>query len=535
MARREEILTIHFPKAGLDVSQSFGRQPNRPVENGEYARTTVRAHNVRGYEPRTGRTRGGQRSGLRKYLSTRPGGIEYIIQDLNVITTVGDPMQASQSGRVVSLVAVQAGNVYVANPGETDWTAAINGTDPFADPPLNVTGLVRSAANSQKLWFADGINWCYYEPATNTVKTWTASAGTLPQDSDGNYPTLIENWRGRIILSGLPKDPQNLFLSKVGDPTNWDYSPLSPSATDAVAGNLSGSFGLIGDVVTTLIPYTDDILIVGCDHEIYMLRGDPLAGGQVDLVTRAIGMAFGEPWCVDPTGTIYFFSNLTGVFALVPGRPPQRISGAIQTILQEIDTGDNGVRLAWDDRYEGLHVFVTPLDEPGDTTHFYWDRRNDAWFTDDFNETNMDPLCCVTFDGNLPGDRTLLIGSWDGYVRSVDPEARDDDGEAILSDVWLGPFLTKDMDDVTLRAMQAVLGEQSGEVAYHIHVGATAEAAYNSDEVDSGVWEPSRNLSSQVKISDHAIYIRLTATEPWSMEAIRCTTTLNGKQRRRGR
>jgi len=528
-------LDLHFPKAGIDRSQPFGRQPNRAVANGEYARTTPIAKNVRGFEPRSNRTRGGSRCGVRKYISTQPSGEEYIIQHLNVIVTKGNPVQLSQSGRVVSLVTVVEGNVYRLNPGETVWTAAINGTSPLATPPLNATGLIRSAANNQKLWFADGINSCVYNPNTNTVSTWAASAGSLPVDEEGNLPTLIENWRGRILSAGLLKDPQNLFGSRVGDPTNYDYFPLSPGANDAWAGNLPDSFGLIGDDITAIIPYNDDLCVIGCDHEIHMLRGDPGAGGQVDLVTRAIGMAFGLPWCVDPAGTIYFFSNRTGVFSMQPGQPPQRISNGIENILQQIDTGASGVCMGWDDKFQGLHLFVSPLAAPGPSTNFYYDQRNKAWFEDEFADPNMNPLCCVTFDGNLPTDRVLLLGSWTGYVYAIDPTATDDDGVPINSEVVIGPLVSKNLDDIMLKNLQAVLGMQSGDVTYEILAGATAEEALASEPVDSGVFEASRNLSSQVRVAAHALYIRLRASAPWSLESIRCITSIQGKIRSRGR
>jgi hypothetical protein len=29
-------------------------------------------------------------------------------------------------------------------------------------------------------------------------------------------------------------------------------------------------------------------------------------------------MAWGEAWCMDPSGVVYFFSNRTGVFGYVP-------------------------------------------------------------------------------------------------------------------------------------------------------------------------------------------------------------------------
>ena len=43
---------------------------------------------------------------------------------------------------------------------------------------------------------------------------------------------------------------------------------------------------LIGDTITSMCPYNDDILIFFGDHTIYMMRGDPLANGQIDLDIR---------------------------------------------------------------------------------------------------------------------------------------------------------------------------------------------------------------------------------------------------------
>lgn len=86
-AGEESFTDLHFPKAGVDVSQPFWAQPNRPLPNGEYARTTADALNVRTYEPALNRDRGGSRAGLVKWIDT-PVVAGYIIQHLNTIGLV---------------------------------------------------------------------------------------------------------------------------------------------------------------------------------------------------------------------------------------------------------------------------------------------------------------------------------------------------------------------------------------------------------------------------------------------------------------
>ncbi len=534
----EQFADMTFPLAGISLLWAFDDQRPVPMSTvqgvpTDYAHTTRLAVNVRGFEGATQRHRGGTRPGLAKYVPT-PIVADWIVQELNLVTdTENAPVvQLSQVGRIVTLVAVSQGNVYTAAAGATSWTAAINSTGDT--PPLIYTGVLYSTALNRKLWFADGTNWVYYDPSDNTVKRWAISKGiALPTDSQNNTPRLICTWRGRMVLSGLLKDPQNIFFSAVSDPTDFDYGPQDISPTQAASLNLS-PMGLIGDVVTSLIPYSDDVLVVGTDHTIYMINGDPMAGGQIDLISDAIGVAWGVAWCKDPYGNLYFMSNKTGIYTLQPGQAPVRISQQIEQLLFDIDTGLNGIRLVWDDRYQGLHVFVTPLVTYGASTHFFFEQRTGAWWTDQFDNPKHSPLAACTFDGNLPGDRLAVLGSWDGYVRSFSPLASNDDGTPIASAVLIGPLTTKDLDELLLKDLQAVLGETSGPVSYAVYVGPTAEIATSRPAVAQGTWTAGRNLLSFVRASGHAVYVKITSTNRWSMETIRARIAGQGKVRRRG-
>ena len=565
---------VHFPKAGIDLTSAFCRQPNKPVATAtypqnsgdgsvaslfppnspefvsQYARSTPLALNVRGYEPQTQRLRGGSREGLSKYLPVQVVGSRFVTQDLGLLvvdlptTPAGNMPQPSQSGRVVTLIAVGQGNVYSAAPGDTTWTEAANAT--LSTPPLNFSGLMFSSVNNQKNWYADGVHWCYFDPtvgAGGTVSIWKPGTvdllgntivSVLPVDSEGNKPRLIETWRGRTCLSGLFLDPQNWFFSAVGDPTNFDYSPLSQTPSQAVAGNNS-PLGTVGDVVTSMCPYNDDVMVMFGDHTIWLMNGDPMAGGQIDLVSNAIGGTWGRCWCMDPYGNIYFMSNKTGLYTLQPGQAPQRISGPIEQLVNNFNTGLNNVRLMWNDRFQGVHVFITPLVAPTVTQHLFFEARSGAWFQDQYMNPLFNPLCCVVMDGNTPGDRVPLIGSWDGYVRAIDYAATTDDGLPIGSSVVIGPLLTATMDDMSLYDIQAVLGESSGDVNYQILVGDTAEEALQSEPVDAGLFEPGRNWTEHIHQSGHAIFIVLSSNNPWAMEAIRMRLGTRGKIRQRRR
>jgi hypothetical protein len=520
----EQIFDFPFPLGGLNLSIGYRKQPGG---------TTPLATNIRGIDPIAHRFRGGSRPGIAKYIGSQVSG-ENLIQHLDAIVGVGysppgGSMQNSISGRVVTLVSVSNGTIKAANAGDAAWSATTNGTS-----ALNTSGPIYSAVNNQKMYFADGVHWKVYDPSTNTVSTWSATAGSLPVDGSSNAPRLICTWRGRTVLSGLLLDPQNWFMSRVGDPTGWDYSPTSISSDQAVAGN-NAPFGLVGDVITTLIPYRDDRLIFGCDHTIWQMSGDPMSGGQLDLISSIIGMAWGIPWCVGPDAELYFFSNRTGIYMMAPDQRPVRMSQQIQPILQNIDTGTNTIRMAWDERFMGLHVFITPTSSADTATHLFWEKRSGAWWQDSFVNENHNPLCCCAFDGNRPEDRVVLLGSWDGYTRYFDTEAEDDDGYDISSQVVLGPILTTVMDDMLLKDVQAVLADSSGDVSFSIHVGPTAESALNSNPVIQGTWKAGRNLTNLVRRSGYAVYIKLSSTNLWAMEQIKARIIGQGKVRRRGK
>lgn len=542
---------LHFPKGGIDLSKAAMRQPWRdgPREaDGSPSRiyTSIEAVNVRSYEPVTNRTRGGSRVGLKNYLST-PIIADWIIQGLNTVTGVedGGAVQGSASGRVITVVAVSQGRVFWFLPGQT--TAAQEATNNAAtSPPLNFSGPVFSSPDNQKLWFVDGAHYRYFVPLTNTVETWTATDGTLPQDDaphTAQKARLIETWRGRIVLSGLIDDSNNWFMSAISLPKNWDYGAAVLGSQAAISGS-TGRLGFIGDVITALAAYNDDLLFFGGNSSIWMMQGDPLSGGSINLITNAIGVAWGRAFTQDPRGTLYFMSNTCRIYAMQPGQKPEPISSPIDPLLKDIDTGNSAVTLIWNEPYKGFHIFVTPRGGASAATSkaFFWEypRENgsgNAFFRDVFKSKYHYPITACTLDGNTVNDRVVLIGSWDGFIRAYDPDATKDDGQDIEWEVWLGPFLTKDFDEVKLKSLQAVLAQSSGRVNYQVYTGRTAEqAAASTTPSASGTWTAARNLSSLGRtVAGHAIFVRLYGTDRFAMEGIRAMFSSNlSKVRRRG-
>lgn len=70
-------IDVHFPLAGIDLSEGFWKQRARQLAEGIYGRTTPVGQNVCGFP--NDRARGGSRPGLAKYIPAAPVD-EWILQ-----------------------------------------------------------------------------------------------------------------------------------------------------------------------------------------------------------------------------------------------------------------------------------------------------------------------------------------------------------------------------------------------------------------------------------------------------------------------
>lgn len=530
--RRLQQLPLAFPRKGLVESSAYSDQPHL---------SSACLQNVMAFDPRSGRNRGGSRSGLVKYCPERVNGlasIQGINHVSNAVTPValllenGEPVLLEVDGseilleddtaehtgdRKTILVVVASGTVKtVTTSGVDDVT---NGSSALSSSRITIF----STQFFGDLYYCDSYNYKIYESSSNEMTAWTPTSGSLPTemiDGVARKCSLIVTWGGRIVMSGLISDGQNWFMSAVDDPLNWEYSPTTTTVQQAVAGNNSAA-GLAGDIITALIPYTDDVLIFGGDHTIWRLRGNPAEDGRIDLVSDITGIAAGVAWCKSPEGIVYFFGSRGGVYKLEPmGGMPMRLTAlSLDEQLADINLVDNQVSMEWDDRHLGVRVFVTKRPVDGvvqeDATHFFWDVRNEAWYTIKHTNKYHNSLAVHLFDGPDPNDRAVLIGTQDGWILKFDPDTHSDDGSPIESHVFLGP-----LQDVIVSEMQATFSTASGNVIWTIHSEDDFESALDSEPKASGDFVSGRNRSQWPKYHVDSGYVKLSSTQSWALEKL---------------
>lgn len=530
---RKTSISLKWPVLGLDLSTAYGDQ--KPG-------TTVDCLNVRAFDSQTDRARGGSRPGISRYFDAG-GGTNYVGGASNKIKNINHvALSAALSGsatsavtRTIRLLVMSNAALYKVTPTTSTAVTNNSGSSFNANAPV-----IFSAECFADLFYVDATTIKYYDSSSDTVETWTPTAGSLPTNG-GAYCTLICNWRGRIVLSGLAGDRQNWFMSKLGDPFDWDYSPTYRSEAQAVAGN-NALAAKSPDSINCLIPVNDDVLLFGCDHSIWMMRGDPMAGGRIDLVSDSIGMPWGNAWCKDDHGVIYFYSNRSGVCIFTPDGGVQEISTQIHDRFMDLDMSARLCTMAYSPQEQGVYVYFCLLTAAANQTHYFFDIRTKSWWPQSHSPStagNLDPVAVHLYDGDAASDRQLLVGGFaNGAVFKVDMDADDDAGRAISSHCYLGPV---QVPGGVLYETQVTLAENSDTTALSVFSGNSARQAYasgvaNTYQITTTLATAGRNYAIRERCFGDAFYFKLFNTTldlSWSLEKIDCTFKQGGRTRQR--
>jgi hypothetical protein len=367
-----------------------------------------------------------------------------------------------------------------------------------------------------------------YNPLLNTITIMTATAGQVPT---GN--PLICRYLDRIVLAGAEIAPHVWYMSRQGDPLDWDYAPEDMDSQRAVAGT-SSEAGVPGTAITALIPHSDDYLIMGCRSEIWRLRGDPAFGGQLDSLSTTVGIIGQSAWCLGPAGELIFLS-LDGIYALSPGGSSYPESMSRETLPREflnLDPNMITVSLEYDINGRGVHIYLTP-DSSNARTHWWldWDRKT---FWPVSLQSDHEPTATCAVQGVTIEDSGVILGGRDGTLRRLSELAESDSGTAFSSYAAIGPFaLGKDGMTGSILSMSAEVAEGSGDVTWATYPALTFEATESASASDTGTFIAGLNASVRPGCRGQAAIIKLTGevARSWSIEQIITTVKLAGRRR----
>jgi hypothetical protein len=309
--------------------------------------------------------------------------------------------------------------------------------------------------------------WTVYGNATSIY-------GEMPTDA-----AIGVLYRGRAVLSGNKKYPYQWYMSRSANLYDWAY--FATDALSPVAGN-DADAGEMGDVIQALITYNDDYLIIGGAASIYIMRGDPAAGGSLDKLTDTTGIFGPNAYAWDAQRNLYFWGT-QGIYRLTSDfRNLENIS--ITTLPQLIkDEGANPethrVTMGYDQVREGLVISVTTV-ATGANSNYWYDLRTQGFFPENY------PVACavysnVFYDSNDKDLEGLLMGCTDGYVRVFDDDKKNDDqgptDATIESHATIGPAaIGLDIDSRgRLKTLGITTGADTDSVDYGLYVKDTGE------------------------------------------------------------
>ena len=382
-----------------------------------------------------------------------------------------------------------------------DGLVVTGGTDVLSDQPCAVAG----AWAFSNGYFVDGTDNKILVRLLSSVDPWNTNYGkVIDWDTEvtahgyGTLPEacrLVALYRGRVILAANPDEPFNWFMSASGAGQglaayglDWDYDPSTTTAIQAVAGNNSDA-GELGDALTALIPYSDDVLIMGGSNSVYMLSGDPAAGGSIDLITDKVGIQFGSAWAMDSTGMIYFMGT-DGIYMMPVGsREFKNLTrGRLDGEWDGVDWSKVRCRMQWDTKRDCLYVLITVLywDEAvtlsEDTSRMWtWHKKTDSWWTDSYDD-NIGPSSMIELKSENPREAGVHFGGYDGLLYRVDDYAETDGAYPVMAGYSsiIGGGASVDLVASNFRA---VMDAESADTEITVLSGRTHEEAWGDDAV----------------------------------------------------
>jgi hypothetical protein len=349
----------------------------------------------------------------------------------------------------------------------------------------NTNGDISFTTNAAETTAPHWYDWTAYSNDTTNY-------GTMPSSA-----YIIARYRGRLILSGHPSYPHQWYMSESADPWDWLYSTNDPMT--AVAGQ-NAVAGEVGDIVRALVPYGDDYMVIGCASSIFLLTGDPAIGGSLDEISETVGIYGPWAWCKDANGNLYFFSSDGGLYKMKGGREkPANLSvGALPKLVDDwaVLPASHRIVLSYDPKRDGIIISRTTL-SGGTNLNYWYSLRTGGFYPETYPEECAIFSSCI-YNSDASGNRGLLLGTNDGYIKYFKDTAKDDDigdsDEAISSYFTVAPFPVGDGVEVEGKIKQIVFecagGASSGDFSdtdgfsYDVHVADDAETCIE-DVIDA--------------------------------------------------
>ena len=496
-------ITVEFPLGGLERSTAY--QWQKPF-------TTPLCKNVYPIDPATNRARGGVRPVLKQIAST--GSAPYHWHKISYLdTTVKE-----------GILICDASGTYTTTDGVT----------------LNVAIATNPASSFSSCTYYNSM--VYQASSGANAKQATPTGGSeanLANTGGGTAPTncgLVWVHQDRLALAGKSDAPHQIFMSAVGDATNWDYTDVTSGGAWTNTGSEGGQ---LGDAITGAINHNSNVSLIGSLRSIYAVVGNPRVGGT-RRVSSSIGPLSNNAWCkgLDDSGANHtYMMTYDGLYVIPSGdySAPQGISR--RKIPNELigvspAAGDKCC-IGFDSQWKGIYITVDP--NSGSDVNYFYHIPTDSWWP---LELPITPHVYATFPALQSSTKSAIlpIGSGGSIRQFNNGESQGGGNEDFDSYVLIGPIKLADSGgEGIIVSCSAALAQDSGDVNWSIYVGDSAEQAYRKAEADTtntaadftgAKWTYSStqylNGVQNPRVRGNAAYLKLfdVSNERWQIESV---------------
>ncbi|MDZ4779883.1 MAG: hypothetical protein SGJ19_06500 [Planctomycetia bacterium] len=332
----------------------------------------------------------------------------------------------------------------------------------------------------------------------------------------------IESDGGRVHLAADPLDPNQVYGCAIGEPHNWSFSDVEPGSAFKLGG---ADAAKPGDAVMGLMFVDDDVKLVGCRTECWILRSAPPdGGGGAQVRSRHSGLLSFSAYCRGENGELYWLGRNGAYMSTADFRPQPINEGLLPRELQDLDAASITILAGYDRRARGVLFCLTPEDPVAEVRHWFYYAPTKAFFPLVITSAGAYPTSLKWIEFPDPEDSALYSGGYGGSIRRFSPTSETDDLDPITSFVDIGPIELGDgRFDEALTTLRPILAADSGDVTYEVYFGATMEAAMDATEpFATGTFSATNNVEVPIRGSGGAVRLRLigTAGRQWAMERI---------------
>jgi hypothetical protein len=289
---------------------------------------------------------------------------------------------------------------------------------------------------------------------------------------------------------------QAIYASRLGDYTDWSMSSDLSDVIRPYVIQLSEA-GERGENVVALIPHKDSYLMAATVNSLWVVQGDPTAGGGMQNISRDVGMVGPTAWCRDHLDRYYFMSS-HGLYTVGPsGEGLQALS---EDLIPEQLTGvtDENTVLEYDHQTRSVYIHI-----PTATVSWLFETELQAFWP---------------FKVGYAGSHVAI-----GPVALNDKETH---GRLLR----LHGITAANSSDVTWRVLVADTAEQ---VSVYAKAAIEALVAGNTptNVHSSGTWTAGVNHRNYPRARGLFMILLLSSSGTWGWEGAVCFTEPSGKWR----